>query len=1133
MPNGPTNPLRLATYLLLALAAAQQQQPLLHGYRNSPQENSALRPLTPSPPGDASLNLNPDDYNGKATTPQTSDNKRAVATYAPAGPDPAVRDPPVRSAAARQSRARSLQDWEVENFVLLATVDGSIYARDRNNGKELWKFHSERPMVETIYHRRKDPATIVATEDDYMWIVEPSQDGTLYIFTPGPEVQLQKLGLTVKQLADELSPYCSEDSRFVYTAEKKNTLFTLNATNGVAIKFFSAGRAGIMDSASCRPVNELEMEEEECEPTPTLILGRNEYVVGIQDRETGENVCTLKYFEWTPNNRDRDLQAQYMATMDNKYIYSRYDGSIMSLEHGPDFVPGSKFLRDQLVYHQKSKSPVVRVFDVARPQDTDARDTPLVLLPQPISPAFKYDTSREVFINRTEAGSWYAMSQLSYPFVTDGADQAKCYKRRSPFDADWEDDELVGVHYIAGIDDGDDYAPAIGGPLPFITYQNLRNDTTLDNTEKPKRKLLRVAETLFSPYNFAIFLLLTLLTYQYKDQLLKAINSSPAVKHPIAIRDPFLEPSPPPSSEDLAATSAEVVPLETIESKSATIDSTDRTLLEKQTSEDIQPLGDTILGVDGAADADGAAEGQKKKKRTHRGQRGGRKRRPKGDKNEKEEADDEVERIVEDMTKLRQVRTMQPEEQVTFIVDDIDEISGNIELNNLVVYSKRPLGYGSGGTIVYEGTFEGREVAVKRMLLQYFDLASQEVSLLQQSDDHPNVIRYFCHQKGRDFLYIAVERCQASLWDLYREGGTLDTLNHDQLKLLTAINSNVPGALYQLAAGLSHLHGLRIIHRDIKPQNILIAYPKPNQKSLRFVISDFGLCRTLPENVSTLAGTIGNAGTIGWKAPELIGQPRDSEGRQSTTDNNANSSSHSTNNGSAGSSQGVKRAVDIFSLGCVFFYVLTNGGHPFDNKEESEVWHVERELNIKRGLLNISKLSRLGDDAQEPTHLIRWMLRPKPELRPTATQVMNHPFFWSVAKRLSFLCDVSDHFEREPRDPPSAALEKLEEYSEEVITNGDFLRRLDRKFVDTLGRQRKYTGDRMLDLLRALRNKKNHYADMPEDVQHRVGVLPEGYLRYWTSKFPGLLMACWEVVMDLGLEDEPRFRGYVSESGTM
>jgi serine/threonine-protein kinase/endoribonuclease IRE1 len=40
--------------------------------------------------------------------------------------------------------------------------------------------------------------------------------------------------------------------------------------------------------------------------------------------------------------------------------------------------------------------------------------------------------------------------------------------------------------------------------------------------------------------------------------------------------------------------------------------------------------------------------------------------------------------------------------------------------------------------MVFEGKFDGREVAVKRMLIQFFDIASQETKLLRESDDHPN-----------------------------------------------------------------------------------------------------------------------------------------------------------------------------------------------------------------------------------------------------------------------------------------------------------------------------------------------------------------------------------------------------------
>lgn len=90
-----------------------------------------------------------------------------------------------------------------------------------------------------------------------------------------------------------------------------------------------------------------------------------------------------------------------------------------------------------------------------------------------------------------------------------------------------------------------------------------------------------------------------------------------------------------------------------------------------------------------------------------------------------------------------------------------------MQINSLIIHTDKIIGQGSCGTCVYEGSFEGREVAVKRMLSQYYDLASQEVSFLQQSDDHKNVIRYFCQQKDEHFLYIAVELCQASLFEVW------------------------------------------------------------------------------------------------------------------------------------------------------------------------------------------------------------------------------------------------------------------------------------------------------------------------------------------------------------------------------
>ena len=45
------------------------------------------------------------------------------------------------------------------------------------------------------------------------------------------------------------------------------------------------------------------------------------------------------------------------------------------------------------------------------------------------------------------------------------------------------------------------------------------------------------------------------------------------------------------------------------------------------------------------------------------------------------------------------------------------------------------LGYGSGGTLVFEGELDGRPVAIKRILHQFYDLAKKEIGALILSDE--------------------------------------------------------------------------------------------------------------------------------------------------------------------------------------------------------------------------------------------------------------------------------------------------------------------------------------------------------------------------------------------------------------
>ncbi len=90
--------------------------------------------------------------------------------------------------------------------------------------------------------------------------------------------------------------------------------------------------------------------------------------------------------------------------------------------------------------------------------------------------------------------------------------------------------------------------------------------------------------------------------------------------------------------------------------------------------------------------------------------------------------------------------------------------------------------------------------------------------------------------------------------------------------------------------------------------------------------------------------------------------------------------------------------------------------------------------------------------------------------RPTAEDILLHPYFWSTAKRLGFLCDVSDRWEGEPRNPPTDLHLKMEKAAQRVV-GADWRAKLDRAVVEDLGKYRKYDTDTVRDLLRVIRNK--------------------------------------------------------------
>jgi serine/threonine-protein kinase/endoribonuclease IRE1 len=121
------------------------------------------------------------------------------------------------------------------------------------------------------------------------------------------------------------------------------------------------------------------------------------------------------------------------------------------------------------------------------------------------------------------------------------------------------------------------------------------------------------------------------------------------------------------------------------------------------------------------------------------------------------------------------------------------------------------------------------------------------------------------------------------------------------------------------------LHRKDIVHRDLKPQNILLT------KDLRPKVSDMGLAKQIAPSATSFA-TTGASGSSGWQAPEQI-KP----------------------SGDDGAAIRLSKAVDIFSLGLVIFWALSNGQHPFG------VHAFERDSNIVNSPPDLSALDALPD----------------------------------------------------------------------------------------------------------------------------------------------------------------------------
>ncbi|MEV7387877.1 protein kinase [Streptomyces sp. NPDC091215] len=230
----------------------------------------------------------------------------------------------------------------------------------------------------------------------------------------------------------------------------------------------------------------------------------------------------------------------------------------------------------------------------------------------------------------------------------------------------------------------------------------------------------------------------------------------------------------------------------------------------------------------------------------------------------------------------------------------------------------------------------GTDVAVKLLLAQGADPTSAARFRLEAqtagSLNHPHVVRVHDFGAHEDRLFLVMELVEGDT--LTRMLSMAGRLPAEQVARIAA----------QAAAGLAAAHRQGIVHRDIKPGNLLLHVDGAVK------IGDFGIARFLDDPGPGLTATGQVVGTSLYLAPErALGQP-------------------------AGP------ASDVYALGCVLYQLLT-GRPPFQADSAIAVLH-----------------HHLDTPATPPRHLgialppafenyLLGMLAKKPEARPAAQQV--------------------------------------------------------------------------------------------------------------------------------------------------
>jgi len=262
-------------------------------------------------------------------------------------------------------------------------------------------------------------------------------------------------------------------------------------------------------------------------------------------------------------------------------------------------------------------------------------------------------------------------------------------------------------------------------------------------------------------------------------------------------------------------------------------------------------------------------------------------------------------------------------------------------------------------------------------------------------------------------------------------------------------------------AGLNHLHDNDILHRNIRPSNVLVS----RHGTLK--LGDFGLHTSGFFHAASTPAAVRC-----WLSSEVLKKAKTTSGDLFT------------------------KTSDVSSLGMVFYYMLSNGCHPFGELCGSADVTL---ANIIRGSYNLKLLST----QPYAHHLVKSMLYKETNKRYTLAQVSDHPYFIDDAARAARF----DYITKTYKKYRVYAGEQLAICSREILTmyaerSNLTLKREQLKTIQDLFN----IVQNCLDDPRYIHQISHKYHDERRTVQ-----------QFFMETFPGIVLSTYDVLRALTL----------------